>query len=160
VTLNRRQVSVIHQRVTRINHPATECLTDGVISCQRFIPGAEHARQPALRRAVTYAVNQLANTMWSPQTRSASTSIPAISFDTAAVGRYRDKAQHVVREAHQPVSYLFGKSMYLAARRLPAQLPGRIARSPLKRATVIPVRAVVTFINKKVGTKFTSQQCS
>ncbi|KVJ48471.1 hypothetical protein AWS32_25150 [Enterobacter hormaechei subsp. xiangfangensis] len=66
------------------------------------------------------------------------------------------KAQHVVRETHQPVSYLFGESLNRQRVVFQHDYPARLLSSPLKRAAMIPVRTVVTVINQQMS----MQQCS
>ncbi|CAM8283889.1 hypothetical protein ENINMM144B1_06910 [Enterobacter intestinihominis] len=58
------------------------------------------------------------------------------------------KAQHVVREAGQPVDHQLCKPRNGHRIVFQHNHPARLLSSPFKRVSVIPVRAVVTVINQ------------
>jgi len=61
------------------------------------------------------------------------------------------KAQQVVRKAGQPVDHQLGKPRDGHRVVFQHHYPAGLAGSPLKRASMIPVSAVVTVINKRMS---------
>jgi hypothetical protein len=70
------------------------------------------------------------------------------------------KTQHIARETSQPARKLVSESTYRQRVVFQHHYPARLLSSPFDSATMIPVRTVIPFIDKKVGAKLASQQCS
>ncbi|KZP96719.1 hypothetical protein A3N46_02890 [Enterobacter asburiae] len=143
---------MVHQRVTRINHRAAIGITHGIISRLAAVPPSQHTFNVLLWDAV-------ADTVYQSRQRDI-VSLSLISNNQPfgylhlilrwAAGT-EIKAQHVVREAVQPVDHQPSKSRNGQRVIFQYNYPAWLLSGPLNGTPMIPVCATATVINKQMS---------